>query len=235
MRHHFHSHCHAPNDGRGEGFSRRSHFFRRDGEREGSRPRIFEQGDLRWVILALIAEKPAHGYEIIKAIEDRLGGSYAPSPGTVYPTLTLLEELGYIRVKETEGPRKLYEITAEGETALEQNRGIVDAILAKMAEIQSPPQRTAGAAARARLAECQNGDKFARRARPVERGADRKDRANSRRRGKIHREHLSETEKRRLSSKRRLRKILSRRSVRQAHLHEIVAEGRRMAHAAIGR
>jgi DNA-binding PadR family transcriptional regulator len=135
MRHHFHSHCHAPNDGRGEGFNRRSHFFRRDGEREGGRPRIFEQGDLRWVILALIAEKPAHGYEIIKAIEDRLGGSYAPSPGTVYPTLTLLEELGYIRVKETEGPRKLYEITAEGETALEQNRGIVDAILAKMAEI----------------------------------------------------------------------------------------------------
>jgi len=137
MRHHFHSHCHAPSEGRGwgEGFSRRAHFFRREGEREGHRARFFEQGDLRWVILALIAEKPAHGYEIIKAIEDRLGGAYAPSPGTVYPTLTLLEELGYIRVREAEGPRKLYEITPEGETALDQNRSVVDAILAKMAEI----------------------------------------------------------------------------------------------------
>lgn len=135
MHHHFYSRCHAPSEGRGPGFGHRGHFFRRGGEREGSRSRFFEQGDLRWVILALIAEKPAHGYEIIKAIEDRLGGAYAPSPGTVYPTLTLLEELGYIRVREAEGPRKLYEITPEGETALDQNRSVVDAILAKMAEI----------------------------------------------------------------------------------------------------
>jgi DNA-binding PadR family transcriptional regulator len=103
--------------------------------RHGGQGRLFEQGDLRYVVLKLISEKPSYGYEIIKAIEDRLAGAYAPSPGTVYPTLTLLEELGYIKVQETDGPRKLFAITPEGEAALEQNRATVDAIFAKMAEI----------------------------------------------------------------------------------------------------
>ena len=66
--------------------------------------------------LQLIAEKPAHGYELIKAIEDRLGGSYAPSPGVVYPTLTLLEEMGYLSVETADtGGRKRYSITASGQ------------------------------------------------------------------------------------------------------------------------
>ncbi len=65
----------------------------------GGRRRMFDQGDVRLVILKLISEKPSHGYEIIKAIEDRLGGAYAPSPGVVYPALTLLEEQGMIRVE----------------------------------------------------------------------------------------------------------------------------------------
>jgi DNA-binding PadR family transcriptional regulator len=56
---------------------------------------MFEQGDLKYVILRLLAEKPRHGYEIIKELEDRFSGAYAPSAGTVYPTLTLLEDLGY--------------------------------------------------------------------------------------------------------------------------------------------
>jgi DNA-binding PadR family transcriptional regulator len=103
--------------------------------RHGSQDRLFEQGDLRFVVLKLISEKPSYGYEIIKAIEDRLAGAYAPSPGTVYPTLTLLEELGYIQVQETDGPRKLFAITPAGEAALEQNRAVVDAIFARMAEI----------------------------------------------------------------------------------------------------
>src|SRR5690242_19960708 len=58
--------------------------------------RVFDQGDLRYVILKLISEAPRHGYEIIKAIEEQVGGAYSPSPGVIYPTLTLLEELGYI-------------------------------------------------------------------------------------------------------------------------------------------
>jgi len=98
---------------------------------------MFAQGDLRFVVLKLISEKPSHGYEIIKAIEDRLGGAYSPSPGIVYPTLTLLEELGLIRVQETEGARKLYAITPEGEANLEQNRTIVEAIFGRMAEVNA--------------------------------------------------------------------------------------------------
>lgn len=103
--------------------------------RPGGRGRMFEQGDLRFVLLKLISEKPSHGYEMIKAIEDRLGGAYAPSPGIVYPTLTLLEELGYIVVQETDGPRKLYALTPEGKASLDQNQATVEAIFARMAEI----------------------------------------------------------------------------------------------------
>jgi DNA-binding PadR family transcriptional regulator len=130
--HHHHEHCRGPSDAPGFGMHRRGGQFRRQG---GGRGRPFDQGDLRWVILKLIAEKPAHGYEIIKAIEDRLAGAYAPSPGTVYPTLTLLEELGYVTIAETDGPRKLYAVTDAGRAALEQERPTVDAIFARMAEI----------------------------------------------------------------------------------------------------
>jgi DNA-binding PadR family transcriptional regulator len=104
----------------------------RHGGRAG---RLFEHGDLRFIVLELIAEKPRHGYEIIKAIEDRLGGGYSPSPGVVYPTLTLLEELGYATVTATEGSRKLYAITEEGRAFLAANRATVDALFARMAEI----------------------------------------------------------------------------------------------------
>lgn len=122
--------------GFGEQAARRMHrAFGRHGHHGHGGGRMFEQGDLRFVVLKLISEKPSYGYEIIKAIEDRLAGAYAPSPGVVYPTLTLLEELGYIKVHETDGPRKLYAITPEGEKALEENREIVDAIFARMAEV----------------------------------------------------------------------------------------------------
>jgi DNA-binding PadR family transcriptional regulator len=107
------------------------------GEGGHRRGRVFDQGDLRYVILALIAEKPRHGYELIKAIEDRLGGAYSPSPGVVYPTLTLLEELGHARVSADAGGKKLYEITPEGTAFLEANRGTVDAIFGRMAEVNA--------------------------------------------------------------------------------------------------
>ena len=86
------------------------------------RGRFFDTGDLRFVILRLIAEKPSYGYEIIKQIEERLGGAYAPSPGVVYPTLTLLEELGYVTVTVGDGTKKLHTITSEGQAALEEIR-----------------------------------------------------------------------------------------------------------------
>src|SRR5215510_15369599 len=70
--------------------------------------RVFEHGDLRFLILQLIAEGPRHGYELIKSIEEKLGGSYSPSPGVIYPTLTLLEELGYLHAEPGDGTKRLY-------------------------------------------------------------------------------------------------------------------------------
>jgi DNA-binding PadR family transcriptional regulator len=102
----------------------------RHGGRRGGR--LFDHGDLRFVILLLIAEKPRHGYEVIKAIEDRVGGVYSPSPGVIYPTLTLLEEQGLAAVSGSEGARKLYAITEEGQAYLAANRAAADAVLARI-------------------------------------------------------------------------------------------------------
>ncbi len=107
----------------------------RGGGRGGRVARVFDHGDLRYVLLHLIAEKPRYGYELIKAIEEQVGGMYSPSPGVIYPTLTLLEELGYLRPETAEGTRKLYSITGEGAAFLAANRALVDAILGRMAEI----------------------------------------------------------------------------------------------------
>jgi DNA-binding PadR family transcriptional regulator len=96
--------------------------------------RFFAHGDLRLVILRLIAEKPRHGYEIIKEIEERVAGAYSPSPGVIYPTLTLLEELGYVAVTPGEGARKLHEITDAGRSFLTANAPAVEALFARMAE-----------------------------------------------------------------------------------------------------
>src|SRR5215469_18830130 len=89
--------------------------------RWGGGMRMFGAGDLRYVILQLISEKPSHGYEIIKSVQGRLGGMYAPSPGVIYPMLTMLEEMGHATVV-SEGPRKLYTITEEGSKALGENK-----------------------------------------------------------------------------------------------------------------
>ena len=96
--------------------------------------RMLAQGDLRLIALALIAEQPRHGYEIIKLLEDKTAGWYSPSPGIVYPTLTYLEEAGYVTV-QAEGAKKLYSITDEGRAYLEQNRSFVDAVLERLAAI----------------------------------------------------------------------------------------------------
>jgi DNA-binding PadR family transcriptional regulator len=79
------------------------------------------------VILRLIREKPRHGYEVIKALEEKMGGCYTPSAGTVYPTLQLLEDQGYIRAVDTEG-KKVYHITPEGEQYLNDNKDLLDEI-----------------------------------------------------------------------------------------------------------
>ena len=99
---------------------------------EGRDGRQFDSGDLRLVILAMLAEKPRHGYEIIKAIGDRVGGDYSPSPGVVYPTLSMIEDMGYATTAQEQGGRKLYTLTAEGEAFLADNKAQVDAIFARL-------------------------------------------------------------------------------------------------------
>ncbi len=85
------------------------------------------------MLLQLIADKPSHGYELIKAIEERLGGRYSPSPGIVYPTLTLLEELGLVSVDAADdGGRKRYSITEAGQQFLVDNRQLTDELMARM-------------------------------------------------------------------------------------------------------
>jgi DNA-binding PadR family transcriptional regulator len=103
---------------------------------------MFDQADLRLLLLQLISEKPSHGYELIKAIEDRLAGAYSPSPGVVYPTLTFLEEAGFATVSPEAGGKKLYAITPEGQAELDAHRPALNAILARMDEARS---RSAGA------------------------------------------------------------------------------------------
>jgi DNA-binding PadR family transcriptional regulator len=96
--------------------------------------RMLAQGDLRLVALALIAQAPRHGYEIIKLLEEKTSDWYSPSPGIVYPTLTYLEEAGYVTAS-TEGAKKLYTITDEGRAYLETNRDLVDVVLDRLAAL----------------------------------------------------------------------------------------------------
>lgn len=94
--------------------------------------RMLAQGDLRLIALALIAEQPRHGYDIIKALEEKTSDWYSPSPGIVYPTLTYLEEIGHL-TSQPEGAKKLYTITDEGRAHLEQNRDLIDAVMKRLA------------------------------------------------------------------------------------------------------
>jgi DNA-binding PadR family transcriptional regulator len=130
-RHH-HSHGHDHGRGRDEGPGEWSRGGRGFGGRGGGGGRIFGPGDLRLMLLALIAEKPRHGYELIKEIEQKFGGAYSPSPGSIYPTLTLLEEMDHVRAAATEGARKLFEITDQGRAFLEENRATLDGVTARM-------------------------------------------------------------------------------------------------------
>ncbi|MBR0686938.1 PadR family transcriptional regulator [Bradyrhizobium manausense] len=115
-------------------FGRGGHgFFGRGGDDFPGARRLASQ-DLQLVILALLAEKPAHGYELIKIIEERSEGFYTPSPGVIYPALTYLEEVGHTSVAQ-DGGRKLYSITPQGEAHLAEQRGTADAILQALSRI----------------------------------------------------------------------------------------------------
>lgn len=102
------------------------------GRRGRDRKRMFEGGELRLVLLKLIADQPRHGYELIKAIEDMTGGEYAPSPGVVYPTLTMLEDMGLIAEKKSKDSKKVYEATGEGRAHLDENSDEVDELIERL-------------------------------------------------------------------------------------------------------
>jgi DNA-binding PadR family transcriptional regulator len=133
--HHHHSHWEHFFGGPRKGFGRgRFGGWFADGGDLGGRGfgmgRKLASGDLQLLILDLLGERPRHGYEIIKALEERSKGFYVPSPGMVYPALTYLEEIGHATV-ETEGARKLYQLTELGRTHLEQHRDEADALFAQ--------------------------------------------------------------------------------------------------------
>lgn len=96
------------------------------------RGRIFAGDELRLVLLKLIGDGPRHGYDLIRAIEELTGGAYAPSPGVVYPTLTLLADMELIVEQESEGARKLFAITPAGEAHLAERAQEVEALLARL-------------------------------------------------------------------------------------------------------
>ncbi|MBJ7313682.1 PadR family transcriptional regulator [Rugamonas sp. CCM 8940] len=99
----------------------------------GRGPKMFDAGAMRYIVLQLISEKPRHGYEIIKELEQRAGGSYTPSPGAIYPLLSMLLDMGHVSATP-DGNKKLHTITPEGSIFLAENRQFVDAIMARMNE-----------------------------------------------------------------------------------------------------
>lgn len=103
------------------------------GRRRHWRGQWFESGDMKYVILKLLRDKPMHGYEVMKALEERTRGCYKPSPGTVYPTLQWLEDEGLVAGRDQEG-KKVYEITDAGRRFLEENRTTVEDIFERVAE-----------------------------------------------------------------------------------------------------
>lgn len=117
------------------------------GER-GERRRMFDSGELRLVLLKLIADEPRHGYDLIRQIEELTGGAYAPSPGVIYPTLTLLDDMGQIEAQQSEGAKKLFAITDAGRAELEANVDVVDAAIARLTAVGEETQRTDSASVR---------------------------------------------------------------------------------------
>jgi DNA-binding PadR family transcriptional regulator len=101
--------------------------------------RMFEGGELRLVLLKLIADEPRHGYDLIRAIEDLTGGEYAPSPGVVYPTLTLLQDMDLVEEAAVEGARKPFQVTDEGRAHLEERSEEVEALFARLTDLKPGP------------------------------------------------------------------------------------------------
>lgn len=113
----------------------------RRGPGGGRRGRMFDGSELRLVLLKLIADEPRHGYDLIREVEAMTGGAYAPSPGVIYPTITLLDEMGFIEEQRSEGAKKRFAATDTGRTHLTENAEQVEALLARLRALGEHRQR----------------------------------------------------------------------------------------------
>ena len=146
MRHH-HNHGHEHLHGFVRHMAR--HFGRHRGESWGEdsghpgrgRRRVFDSAELRLVLLKLLKDQPRHGYDLIRAVEELTAGAYSPSPGVVYPTLTLLADMGHIAEEASEGSRKTYAITPDGTAFLDERKAEVEALMARLTEMASVRER----------------------------------------------------------------------------------------------
>ena len=139
--HHRHPHF----GGRGGSFRGGPVEVGRSGERGGGRGRrMFDAGELRLVLLKLVADQPRHGYDLIRAIEELTGGAYAPSPGVIYPTLTMLQDMELIEERRSEGSRRLFAVTAAGTAHLAERADEVAALFARLEAFGNSARRTDG-------------------------------------------------------------------------------------------
>ena len=135
--------------GRGRGFEHfMAHFAEGREGRGGGRRRLFDGGELRLVLLRLIGDQPRHGYDLIRAIEERTAGVYAPSPGVVYPSLTMLGDMGQIEEQASEGNRKVFAATAEGQKVLTEKAEEVAELMARLDGLGEARERTDSASIR---------------------------------------------------------------------------------------
>ncbi|MBV9843219.1 MAG: PadR family transcriptional regulator [Sphingomonadaceae bacterium] len=115
--------------------------FREEG---GRARRVFDGGELRLVLLKLIADEPRHGYDLIRAIEERTGGAYAPSPGVIYPTITMLQDMGQIEEQASEGAKRSFAATDTGRAHLDEKSEEVAALFARLDALGTAARRSEG-------------------------------------------------------------------------------------------
>jgi len=145
LGHHGHGRGCGPRGGRGTWDRFAAEFAVRWDEAQrggGGRPRMFDGGELRLVLLRMIADQPRHGYELIKAVEELTGGAYAPSPGMVYPALTMLDEMELIAGQASATTRKRFAVTAAGTAHLAEHAEQVAALMARLAAVGEQRART---------------------------------------------------------------------------------------------
>ncbi len=133
-------------------FGMHGHHHRHGGEGRGGRRRMFDGDELRLVLLKLIGDEPRHGYDLIRAIEALTGGAYAPSPGIVYPSITMLQDMGHIEEAEASSARKAYAITEAGKAHLAEHAAEVSALLERLEALATVRERTDGAPIRRAMA-----------------------------------------------------------------------------------